>query len=250
MASTPSVLLVDGETSTREAVRHYLAPFCEVVCVTSGRQGRDVLRRSSVGLTLVEANLPDRSELEFLREIRREYPRLPVIVVTGFGSEALCAEAFRMGVRDYFPKPVNPVALAHSVRSLLARREAEPAPALDEATTSGLHTALRYVHEHYCEKLSLADVANVARVGYFTTSRMFRTRLGVSFQTYLHRLRIDQAKRLLTQTESSVASIGPMVGFGDLSRFNKSFRKCAGMTPTEYRRLGRARDAEKKSTTA
>ena len=65
--------------------------------------------------------------------------------------------------------------------------------------------------------------------------------------TYLHRLRIDQAKRLLGTTELSVADIGSAAGFGDLSRFNKSFLKHAGMTPTEYRRRASGNERPKKS---
>jgi transcriptional regulator GlxA family with amidase domain len=142
-------------------------------------------------------------------------------------------------VYDYFPKPVDGVGLAHTVRWLLrghaVAAASEMGVRLDDLTTSGFRAALRYIHEHYGEKVTLAEVANVAGVSYFTTSRMFSTGLGVSFQTYLHRLRIDQAKRLLSTTELSVAAVGTAAGFGDLSRFNKNFLKHAGMTPTAYR---------------
>jgi two-component system response regulator YesN len=250
MATPHHALLIDGEASTREIVRRHLGLVCTVICVTSGRQAHQVLERAQVDVLLTEAQLPDRSGLQLLQEIRRKYPRLPAIMVTGFGSEALCAQAFRNGVHDYFPKPVDGVGLTHAVRRLLRRGDAEPAretlACLDDQAASGFRRALRHIHEHYGEKLSLADVASVAGLSYFTTSRLLSTGLGVSFQTYLHRLRVDQAKRLLSTTDLSVAAIGTAAGFGDLSRFNKIFLKHAGMTPTAYRRESSSNERPKK----
>ena len=250
MATPHNALLIDGEVSTRDVVRRHLAVVCNVTCVANGHQAHQVLERTAVHVLMTEAKLPDRSGLQLVQEVRRKYPRLPAIMVTGFGSEALCAQAFRAGVCDYFPKPVDAVGLTHTVRWLLQARASDPtAPPggrIDDQSASGLRRALRHIHEHYGEKLSLADVANVAGLSYFTTSRMLSASLGVSFQTYLHRLRIDQAKRLLGTTELSVAEIGSAAGFGDLSRFNKSFLKHAGMTPTAYRRKASSNERPKK----
>ena len=254
MATPHSALLIDGEVSTRDVLRRHLAAVCNVICVASGHQAHQVLERTAVHVVMTEAKLPDRSGLQLIQEVRRKYPRLPAIMVTGFGSEALCAQAFRAGVCDYFPKPVDAVGLTHTVRWLLRGADAGPARELtappggrvDDQAASGFRRALRHIHEHYGEKLSLADVANVAGLSYFTTSRMLSASLGVPFQTYLHRLRIDQAKRLLGTTELSVAEIGSAAGFGDLSRFNKSFLKHAGMTPTEYRRRTSGNERPKK----
>jgi YesN/AraC family two-component response regulator len=250
MATRDHALLIDGEASTREVVRRHLGLVCDVICVTSGHQAHQVLERAPIGVVLTEAQLPDRPGLQLLQEIRRRYPRLPTIMVTGFGSEALCAQAFRTGVYDYFPKPVDAVGLTHTVRWLLRGRDGDPSrhrpERLDDETASGFRRALRHIHEHYGEKLSLADVATVAGLSYFTTSRLLSAGLGVSFQTYLHRLRIDQAKRLLSTTDLSVAGVGTAAGFGDLSRFNKIFLKLAGMTPTAYRRESAGNERQKK----
>ena len=250
MATPHNALLIDGEVSTRDVVRRHLAVVCNVTCVANGHQAHQVLERTAVHVLMTEAKLPDRSGLQLVQEVRRKYPRLPAIMVTGFGSEALCAQAFRAGVCDYFPKPVDAVGLTHTVRWLLLGRAddptAPPGGRIDDQSASGLRRALRHIHEHYGEKLSLADVANVAGLSYFTTSRMLSASLGVPFQTYLHRLRIDQAKRLLGTTELSVAEIGSAAGFGDLSRFNKSFLKHAGMTPTAYRRKASGNERPKK----
>ena len=91
----PQVLLVDDERRLREVVT--------------------LLSRIEIAV----GALPDRSGLEVLIEIRSARPWLPVVMMTGYGSEALCASALRLGVRDYFPKPVNIGDLLDAVRRLV-----------------------------------------------------------------------------------------------------------------------------------
>ena len=63
--------------------------------------------------------------------------------------------------------------------------------------------------------------------------------LGASFFEYVNQLRIEEAKRLLTETTRSdlhVIEAAYMVGFNNKVSFNTAFKKATGMTPTEYRR--------------
>lgn len=227
-------------------------PLYEIVYAASRRHGGEILGQLAVDLVILESRLSDGSGLELLREIRRAHPTVPVMVLTGFGSESVCACAFRLGAADYFSKPVNPVALTRRIHETLSAGPRNGALSggsfLDRPTNRDeddrqLDSAVQYVHEHYAERLTLFDVASVAGVGYFTLSRLFSAVLGLSFRTYLLRLRIEKAGWLLAHSDRSVASIGEAVGFGDLSRFNKNFRRLTALTPTEYRRRARAKSA-------
>jgi two-component system response regulator YesN len=97
--------------------------------------------------------------------------------------------------------------------------------------------AVRFVHDHHAEPLTLADVARTVGVGRFTLSHGFSATMRVSFRTYLVRVRVVRAAELLRRSSHSVIEISEMVGFGDLSRFNKAFKKHVGLPPTVYRRI-------------
>jgi len=64
--------------------------------------------------------LPDHSGLELLKITKRHWPGIPVILMTGFGSEDLAAQAFRDGVTNYLKKPITLDALMRTVTTTLA----------------------------------------------------------------------------------------------------------------------------------
>ena len=102
----PKVLLIDDDLGTLEGyggiLRH--AGF-DVVTAASGRRGLALARGQAFDLVLADLRLPDQSGLEMLRTLRRVNVDVPVVVVTGFGSESTAADAFRLGA-DYVEKPL------------------------------------------------------------------------------------------------------------------------------------------------
>ena len=68
-------------------------------------------------------------------------------------------------------------------------------------------------------------------------SRSFHASMGVTFSAYFLRIRIEEAKRLMTETDLPLSEIAIESGFGDQSNFSRSFLRDAGMTPYKWRLL-------------
>ncbi len=71
------------------------------------------------------------------------------------------------------------------------------------------------------------------------SSRTFKRRLqaeGTTFQAILDRVRMHQARQLLSGSRQSVDAIASALGYSDASNFSRAFRRCEGMTPARYRR--------------
>lgn len=99
-----------------------------------------------------------------------------------------------------------------------------------------LKNILEYVALHYCDHISLEDCAAVAGFNPSYLSRYFRQHMGVTFQEYIKRLRIDKARWLLRNEKISVTEVSYQSGFKDIKTFNKLFKSECGMTPTQFRR--------------
>jgi AraC-like DNA-binding protein len=59
--------------------------------------------------------------------------------------------------------------------------------------------------------------------------------MGISFRAYLLRVRLERAKHLLAHRRASITEVAQAVGFGDLPRFDKLFKRDTGVTPSTYR---------------
>ncbi len=93
-----------------------------------------------------------------------------------------------------------------------------------------------YIEEHLAEPISLATLAQLARLSPYYFCRAFKRSLGLPPHRYHSNRRIEHAKRLLAEPTPSVTDIGRMVGYCETSSFTAAFHKATGITPTTYRR--------------
>ena len=94
--------------------------------------------------------------------------------------------------------------------------------------------AKKYIQEHYEEEISLNEVAAALNIshGYFST--IFKQYTGTYFTDYVNQLKIDQAKKLLRETDYKIYEISNMLGYQNAYYFSKVFKKITGMTPSEF----------------
>lgn len=110
---------------------------------------------------------------------------------------------------------------------LVRTRMTEP----DEAFSA----LLCYVEAHFAEELSLRQLAEQFSLNYTYCSELFKSATGVNFSKYLTNLRMKAACELLSTTDTGVAEICHRAGYNSFHHFAGVFKRCFGMTPTEYR---------------
>jgi len=245
------VLVVDDDPGIRESLELALGEHCDVLTASSVADALRVLGRQAVDLTVLDYCLPDGPGSEVLRVIKSRWPSLPIIVITGYGSETLCAQLFRLGVRDYFSKPYELGALVVRIQELLAVPRESPRPNMLSTTPfagspkplerlrPGIRRALAWIHLHYADPISLRQAAGEAAMSPFHFCRVFKLLVGVGFHRYLTRLRIERAKELLRNSPGGVADVAFASGFSELSCFYKAFRRATGQSPSAWRRSAR-----------
>ena len=92
-----------------------------------------------------------------------------------------------------------------------------------------------YIHEHYPEKLTTAQIATAAYISERECFRAFREELQTTPMAYLRDWRLQQARLLLETGRQPVTEIGHLCGLGSSSYFAKIFHEQMGYTPLAYR---------------
>lgn len=114
------LLVVDDEFSIRNVLNTLLvAGGHEVVAATDGTDALKILRQTRIDLVLSDIVMEPMSGMELLRKVRIEFPRLPVILLTGCSSLNTASEALSLGVFDYLMKPINIAELQEVVKHAL-----------------------------------------------------------------------------------------------------------------------------------
>ena len=102
---------------------------------------------------------------------------------------------------------------------------------------SRMKRMMRYVQEHYPEKISIKDIAASSLISERECYRMFKEHLKCTPVDYLISIRLEQAERLLKTTDESISWICQQCGFGSSSYFVKRFLERYGTPPRDWRRI-------------
>lgn len=101
---------------------------------------------------------------------------------------------------------------------------------------SVLGSILHYIHHNFTSNITLESIAPLFGYNHSYLGKIFRKKMGVSFNEYIDRLRIDRAKELLLQDNTKVYSVSKQVGYKNVDYFHVKFRKYVSMSPVEFRK--------------
>lgn len=124
---------------------------------------------------------------------------------------------------------------------LLAKEYSTRTDASERTERSLLYVkgAIDYIRASYDKNFSLDDAAAFVGVSKCYLSREFHRYTGMSFVTYVNRTRCKMAQRLLIEEQLNIYEVGSRCGFENRSYFTKTFQKCTGMLPGEYRKIAK-----------
>ena len=95
--------------------------------------------------------------------------------------------------------------------------------------------AIAYIKENYNSDINMAVVSNYISMNYSLFSFTFKQYTGQNFVNFLKEIRIEEAKKMLAETDMKVIEISQCVGYDNEKHFMKLFKSTCGVSPTEYR---------------
>ncbi|MDO8539896.1 MAG: helix-turn-helix domain-containing protein [Opitutaceae bacterium] len=103
------------------------------------------------------------------------------------------------------------------------------------AMSSLVRGVIGFINARYADQIRVTEIAAAHKCNADYLSRTFKRTVGFGVVEYLHRIRVDHARRLLQTERFTVGEVGFLVGFHDQSHFGKVFRKLVGISPRAFR---------------
>lgn len=159
-----------------------------------------------------------------------------------FDSNYLIDSLFRSMLREY-EQPQNGSAaylqtlLVQLLVSIYRLMQDTNKPLLEEKASTSFAQIISDLEQHPHESVTVGQLA--ARCGWSERhfSRVFKQHTGQSFLQYLQHLRIKKSCELLRSSQQKISAIAEEAGYKNIDAFLTHFKRIAGMTPREYRRL-------------
>jgi two-component system invasion response regulator UvrY len=144
------VLIVDDHAIVRRGLRELLSDEFQGPAfgeAPDARQALEQLRKKEWDIALLDIALPGKSGLDLLKELKAEWPKLPVLVLSAHPEDQFAVRALKAGAGGYMTKECAPEELAKAVRKILAGGR-YVSPTLAEALAMGVTKDLtRTPHE-------------------------------------------------------------------------------------------------------
>ena len=148
------------------------------------------------------------------KKVRKAYFETPVVTADRFEAIIHLLNVFAQYLADY--------ASRHAIAS-------------DPDEPHAISNAKEFVQSHVEETITLALVVEHVHMSRFYFCKLFKKVTGMTLTEYVSRVRVEKAKRLLTNPSLRVSEVVYASGFGSIPRFNSVFKRYVGMPPTEYR---------------
>lgn len=242
------LLIVDDEWLDREGLRDQIMRlFPSTFVLHTAKSGAEALRLmelQTIHILISDIRMPMMTGLVLAEKARELYPQLLVIFASGYDDFAYAQRAIQVRALWYLLKPIEDSeltqALNRSRQVLLSGPAAAPAPSSpslcithEEKLCSHIHD---YIQAHLAEPITLIQIAQEMHYTPNYLGRIFQETYGVSFSSYLVRMRMKAAETLLREQPTlRIREVSKLVGYTNPEAFSRAFYQEYGVSPLAFR---------------
>ena len=173
-----------------------------------------------------------------------------IVILPRFGDSDALVERLMLGVRDVLCEddaaaPAYVDYLARAIAARLLHRHSSVSPSGHRQSAHmrlgkrQLTEAIDFMQSNLEQSIDLAAIAGPTGLSPSHFARQFRATAGEAPHRYLMQLRVERARRLLSETDTSIAEIAFACGFANQEHLTRLFKRSCGITPAAYRRARR-----------
>ena len=249
-----NVLIADDEYMIRQSLARRITETDASFRIASecgeGKSALAAIEDGNIQVVFTDIRMPEMDGLELAKAIHERHPEILTVILTGFADFEYAQEAIRQGVFDYLLKPVSEDSLCAVLEKISIRLQTMYELPDDDGLSGRsadevVQQVERYIKDHFREEIDFGKLAEDYGFSSAYLSKIFTKSREESPVRYLTRIRMKEAKRLLTMTNEPIARVGELSGYPDQFYFSRTFRKEVGENPTKYRKMNVVKNVQK-----
>ena len=242
------LLIVEDELIVRRGIQQLIdyqaIGICHVYDADNGETAWELFQQYQPEIVLTDINLPRINGIELAQRIKALAPTTHIIFLTGYDYFDYAVSAVKLGAEDYLLKPISRKELESCfIQTLQTLRQEERIERLTQIASeqeqeptpqSNWQTIVRERLNQRDLSLNLLAQEYGFNVAYLST--LLKKELGMSFQDFVFKERMELAKILLLSSQKKIYEVAQAVGYEDVNYFSSRFKQYVGLTPKAYRK--------------
>ncbi|MDO4554592.1 MAG: response regulator [Lachnospiraceae bacterium] len=241
------VLIVEDELAIRFIYRNMKEwkEYGFEICAEAedGKKAMELLQKEHFDLMLLDVVLPNMDGLALLEELERKNIAVTTVIASTYNEFEYARKGMQHGAMDYLVKPIQKEELAACLKKIKKNLETDYIKGEEHRLllACGLDLDDSFVRklEKYVEEQGELILGNLADYYGFSKDyfgKIFRQKVGMTFQQFVMKYKMEQAKRLLLVSNYKIYEISDQLGYRTTDYFTKLFRDYTGMSPQKYRK--------------
>ena len=233
--------MIDDEQTSFEIVKatiDWASMGISLEYAESAHQAMDMIKADIPDIILTDIMMPGMDGFELIEWIKANSYNCEVIILTAYGTFEYARKALDYGVTGYLLKPINETELKELINKAIYNisQNSKQADHINAVNYSlPVRLACEYIEKNFQENINLNKISNYVSLSKNYFCNIFKKETGITIWDYLIRIRMEEAKRMLLETEQKTYEISERVGYDDPSYFGRLFKKYTGFTPIEFR---------------
>lgn len=266
------LMIVDDEMQIREGLSTTIdwqkLGIDSVITADNSLTAMDLVRKYVVDILIIDITMPGMNGLELASWVKNYRKESRIIILTGYPEFNYARQAIKIGVSEYFLKPVRVNELVLFIEKLcnevvnerkdneIIKKYIDIQKEVSSNTNSGLgdlsstsgvnlnneekgnwlvEKCKNYINENYGNDINLDDLSKLVERNGSYISHVFKQETGKNFSEYLNEVRIRKAVQHLNSGSMLVYEIAQSVGFKDYRYFTQVFKKITGKSPSDFK---------------
>lgn len=242
------ILFIEDDKKLRKTVTEILDLYdFYVLSAENGIRGYQLLIEEKPDLIISDIMMPGMDGIELLKKVRCSdtFSSIPFILLTAKSMVEDKIEGLELGADDYITKPFNSKELVLRIKALLTFRKkiqndtvSKPFVSQNGNNSAQFLLKLASIVEKYINdpSLGLKRIAKEAALSPSGLQKKLKQINNKTVSQFVREYRLEKARQLLQQNNTSITEIARMVGFSTVSYFSTAYKKLFGESPKDHRK--------------